>query len=689
MADTHTPAPPPGPPPETPPPSPPEGPHDDRRSPRFTRRQVLTMAGASGLVGAGLVANRWISDDPVADRRPASGAPEGSTPATTAPPATEPPAPAMARWSDPATWGGSVPGPGDVAGVSQPVLLDVDAEVAGVDIQPGGEVVFDPAASRTLTSTGNVVVAGALRARPSDASVVHRVVFPGIDEARFAGGHVMAPAETDVGLWVVGTGVLDAVGTPKKGWTNLGDAAAAGDTTITVADATGWRAGDEIVITPTESTDVEGFAEHHDRRTVEGIDGTALTLDEPLEHDHPAVTVRDGVTHHAEVLNLTRNVRIEGTAEGRAHVILLDIENPQTISHVGLRHLGPQQRFADDEGEEGMRGVTGRYSLHFHMAYDGSRGSVVDSVVAYDGGNHTFVPHLSNGITFRDCVAHDQAETAFWWDPATEEQYGDEVPTHDLLYERCVASHIQTTDGAEYDTSGFILGTGRGNVARGCVATGILGSDESNPGYKWNPDSRDDVNAWTFEDNLSHNNDGSSIYFWINGTPPTLIDRFTAYQDRHGIRAGSYTNLASYRDVTVYACKEVGILVIAVPGAPEEQPDLELTYENVYVDQAGMTDYAVEISGHVVEALKATKVVGCTFRGGTKAQVGFPEPNEYAQRYEFTDCTYDGNAFWLADDLTEIVDIRVRDGVNGAIAIFPAGRAGNVRPEWNAGVTPI
>ena len=515
-----------------------------------------------------------------------------------------------------------MPGPADVAGVSQPVLLDVDAQVAGVQIAEGGELIFDPAASRTLTSTGNVVVAGALRARPADASVHHRVAFAGIDESRFVGSHTMAPIDSDVGLWVVTNGVLDLVGTPKKAWTNLASGADAGDATITVADASGWLPGDEIVVTPTESTQAEGFAERQDRRVVQSVDGGQVTLDQPLEFAHPAVTVREGVTHTAEVLNLTRNVAVEGAPEGRAHVILLDIKAPQTISHVGLRHLGPQQAWTGDEGETGVQGVKGRYSLHFHMSHDATRGSVVDSVVAYDGGNHSFVPHLSHGITFRDCVAHDQAQSAFWWDPAEGEQDGGAVPTHDLLYERCVASHINTTDATEYETSGFVMGAGEGNVARGCVAVGLLGSDEANPGYGWHPASAGGV--WTFEDNLAHNNEGSSIYFWINNTPPTLVDRFTGYHDRHGIRAGSYTNLVSYRDTTVYGCLEKGILVVAVPGAPEEQPDLTVTYENVYVDQAGLTEYAFEIGGHVVDTTQVTRVVGCEFRGGHRGAGRLP-----------------------------------------------------------------
>jgi hypothetical protein len=75
--------------------------------------------------------------------------------------------------------------------------------------------------------------------------------------------------------------------------------------------------------------------------------------------------------------------------------------------------------------------------------------------------------------------------------------------------------------------------------------------------------------------------------------------------------------------------------------------------------------------------------------GGTSAQVAFPETGPYSQLYEFTDCSFDGNAFWLVDDLTERVDIRVRDRENGAISLLPAGRGGDHRDEWNAGVSAI
>ena len=72
-----------------------------------------------------------------------------------------------------------------------------------------------------------VTVDGALRMRPASADVEHRLVFTGVDESIYVGGgmtadgHLHEPIETDVGLWVLGDGVVDLVGAPKTAWTTL------------------------------------------------------------------------------------------------------------------------------------------------------------------------------------------------------------------------------------------------------------------------------------------------------------------------------------------------------------------------------------------------------------------------------------------------------------------------------------
>ena len=83
----------------------------------------------------------------------------------------------------------------------------------------------------------------------------------------FEGGHSDMPMDTDVGLWVVEGGLLDAAGAEKTAWTHLAEAALAGDTTVVVDDATGWEVGDEVVITLTEPVTVDEHWLHHDRRT--------------------------------------------------------------------------------------------------------------------------------------------------------------------------------------------------------------------------------------------------------------------------------------------------------------------------------------------------------------------------------------------------------------------------------------
>jgi hypothetical protein len=80
----------------------------------------------------------------------------------------------------------------------------------------------------------------------------------------------------------------------------------------------------------------------------------------------------------AEVLNLTRNVRIEGTPGGRSHVFIRnDVPTIHTIRDVALRYLGPRK---------GKKKVLGRYALHFHMCGASTKGSAVEATVVRDAG---------------------------------------------------------------------------------------------------------------------------------------------------------------------------------------------------------------------------------------------------------------------------------------------------------------
>jgi len=158
------------------------------------------------------------------------------------PPATRVPA-GWSRWSDRRSWSRGVPGPGQTAVVTRPIFLDTDAKVAGVAVMPGGQLMFDPAASRRLESKGNMVVRGRLILRPASAAVSHELVFTGARERAFEGGG-MDVLPRDTGLWVMGAGRLDVAGAPKLAWTRAAGALEAGATRITLQAAPrGWRPG--------------------------------------------------------------------------------------------------------------------------------------------------------------------------------------------------------------------------------------------------------------------------------------------------------------------------------------------------------------------------------------------------------------------------------------------------------------
>ena len=382
---------------------------------------------------------------------------------------------------------------------------------------PAGEVwEFDPNVSTTVTVTGNVVVEGTLRMRPANAGVTHTLRFEGVNEDDYVGGHTTVPLASDVGLWVTGAGVLDAQGTPRVGWNRTG------------TDPT-WLASDELIRAPQAAGDTTTFAPFAKGGTV------------------PSVTGPDGVVYPTEIANLTRNVRIEGTPDRRAHIMFLHCTSPQTLRHLAIRWMCPTQNTGETYLSGGVRvpidaGVLGRYALHFHHCGDGTRGTLIEGVVARDLGGTAFVSHLSNGFTYRDCVAYDVRDAGFWWDPESE--------THDITYDRCAVFLVRAIPSFRGNSNrGFNMGEGTGMVARNCVAVGVQGSKTGSGGFHWPATANHDNNVWTpFEDNIAHNNRGPGFSTWQNDDNPHKIERFVSYNNTIGVSHGAYVNTYTFRD---------------------------------------------------------------------------------------------------------------------------------------------
>lgn len=573
----------------------------------------------------------------------------------------------LGLWSSPATWpGGRVPGPADRVVVDRPVLLDISARVARLEVAPGGELLFHPGTAIALESTGNVVVRGVLRARPTSPASVHVIRFVGVRQSRFRGDG-MAVLESDIGLWVVDAGVLDLAGTPKMAWSTLATGHAAGERLA--LPYAGWLPGDRVVITPTVAPSSADDRSLHQFAYDDSALDAALTT-EPLYYDHPLVGDRWG----AEVLNLSRNVVIEGTPGGKAHVFITS-SSPQSLRHVELRHLG-------------VPNVKGRYALHFHMCGDGSRGSVVEGTVVHDCGHHAFVPHESHGVTFRECISHNTVDDAFWWDerPFVGAR-GDDVPqTHGTRWEGCVASLVWAAGRDDQNRlSAFTLGRGDDNVCTGCVSVGVNGRKNS-AGFRW-PEMNISIrnNVWTFTDNLAHNCLANGINSWQNDREIHIIERFTAYHCRAGIDQGAYSNRYHYRDVTLYGNAETGMRVHAM--SPDDGEPLR--FERIFVDGAGLGGSGLLSARHHHAHFGHVLLEQCDFRNVTRAlvfQAPRRERKDGAERYSVRDCRIDGSAYWVADDVHAESIVTVDDGVS-AFELRRHDQPGEFVEEWNASRT--
>ena len=420
----------------------------------------------------------------------------------------------------------------DAMVVSDTKVISGEVSATAVDVRAGGVLEFDPATSTTLTVTGNVVVRGRLRMRPNGPDVVHRLQFADVDESAFV-GDTMGPVASDVGLWVIGAGRLDLMGSRRRGWNRRGTHPT-------------WQPGDEVLRAPIAVGDYDTWAEH--------TPGASL----------PGVTGPDGVTRRTEVFNLTRNVIVAGAAGKRSHVFIRSTR-PQQIGYALFRWLGP--RHPDTEGNANTVPVIGRYPVHFHVCEDGSRGSVVEGCVVRDS-TRAFVAHASHGVTMRDCVAHRIIDDAFWWDEGTS--------SNDLVWQHCAVFDVRYDPDFRGTTTGFMLGVGTNMTIRNCVTVGSHGNG-NNSGFHWPSFANQRPNnVWTATGLVAHNNRGDGIFVWQNDANDHLVRQVVCYRNAEsGLQHGAYRNAYRYEDIVLFENGNADLRHNALakdnPGEPRQQ----------------------------------------------------------------------------------------------------------------------
>jgi hypothetical protein len=483
-----------------------------------------------------------------------------------------------------------------------------------------------------VTTPANVVVRGRLVNQDEQGALVPATLrFRDVREAAMRGG-TDAVLATDVGLWVVGDGEIELHGTPKTPWTRAVGSLLAGQTSIDVANATGWRRGDRLVFTPTvrwasAGGRVANFYDRYDVRTIVNVSGNRVAVS-ALSHPHPVLPGSMG----CEILNLTRDVKLEGTAAGRSHATWMHAHRPVHLSHVEVNHMGVPDRL-------------GRYALHWHLMGDAARGSLVEGVVVHDAGNHAFVPHSCHGMTLRECVAHNVINDAYWWD--------SDAFTNANVWHRCVASRV----GNGGRVAGFSLGlhdrrvAGAINSIRGCIAVGMLDDDydlaglnsNDNAGFMWPEIDIDDVSEdflgtpWVFDHNLAHNCGGNGLFVWQNDAHVHLVSRSRIYNCSVGINHGAYGNNYVYRDILMRGVhRAIWQHARSVGRQAYERVDA-----GVLGPQAVQLNSATGGSARTAIAFRSCRFVGYTQVGvRASGDGGGPADDEFPQRADFHDITW-------------------------------------------------
>ncbi|MCA9519907.1 MAG: right-handed parallel beta-helix repeat-containing protein [Myxococcales bacterium] len=346
----------------------------------------------------------------------------------------------MARWSDPATWGGELPKEGDevVIPAGTEVLLDVDPpSLASLTID--GRLRFDE--RDTTLRAGYILVRGALEIGDEGVPFAHKatITLTDTDTER----NVMQMMGTR-GILVMG-GRLDLHGqAPSAVFTKLDQHLENGATTLTVLDASGWKVGDEVVVAP---TDFYGVAQSQ-TLTLSKVDGTSLTTTSPIvgfrwgllqyvSQDGMSLTPDPSVTaptapeggtaplvldERAEVGNLTRNIVIEAPDDELwrnqgfgAQLMVMTLQSLARIDGVELRRVG-------------QAGRLGRYPMHWHrLSYDDAGSELGDATGHYirnstihQSANRCVTIHATNGVQVSRNICFDIKGHGIFFEDAVE-----------------------------------------------------------------------------------------------------------------------------------------------------------------------------------------------------------------------------------------------------------------------------
>lgn len=501
-------------------------------------------------------------------------------------PSAAPEAGTARSWCDPATWGGSVPTTTTDVTVTGAVVVDCAAVARKVTVPAGASLAASRTQSSSLTLTGNLLIQGRLDyGTPDDriaAGTTAEIVFRGMKDSAFVGTPspvhgdsarppldvTMAVVASDVGLWVMGSGVVTAAGQLKTAWSKLTDGAGPGDTAFSVEDASGWQAGDRIVLTPSAASATSDFASQFDERTLGSITGTAGVLTSAPAFSHAgcsgAACIRRG-----EAADLTRNVVVRSfDTTAHAHIMVAQ-QGVLQLDSVEVRDMGPQKSCTAGGPER-------RAAIYFHEQGDASRTSYVRHASIWRGKNHFVMVEKSHGVQISDTVGYDTIGNGFamFFDDSacgTRCSPAGYMP-RDVVFDHVLAAKVAVPTRVEGCAA---IGAVSALVVSGDETSGAINSVATGTAYNYevygNTGAIDHAETGAgpgnvFHDDEAHDNNNHGIGCWQNNSSSaTAYTGMRAWSNLgDGFHHGAYGNDIMYQGLTAIDNADADFGVVAI-----------------------------------------------------------------------------------------------------------------------------
>jgi hypothetical protein len=299
----------------------------------------------------------------------------------------------VSLWSDPGTWGGSVPGPGATVIIPSGMIVSLDVDPPALTgIQVLGTLIFNDQ-DINLTLGFIQVNGGELRIGTESTPYANKAIITLTGDTADATGIGLG----NKFIMVMGGGKLEIHGHRRSAtsWTQIDGHLFAGETAMKLIEPVDWRVGDIIAIAPSGCR-----AQQTEIVEVTGVLGNKVSFNPPVIFDHfgkiDNVAGVD-IDMRAEVGLLTRDILIQGdnysdaTKQG-GHIIVLNGSEAR-IEGAELTRMG---RF----------GEAGRYPIHWHFSGNSYTEYAKNNSI-HNSYHRAIVTHGTNGVKVYDNVAYN------------------------------------------------------------------------------------------------------------------------------------------------------------------------------------------------------------------------------------------------------------------------------------------